>query len=161
MKNQGSLHGARGMLLFGAVLFAMGFAGIAQAGEVNIGYFGNVAIKGYDPVAYFTERKAVKGSPEFSHEWLGATWLFSRSEHRDSFATNPVSYVPQYGGYCADGLAYGDKTANIDPEAWRIIDGKLFLNYDQGSAAELEELPGQLAKAEANWPKLRARLLKE
>lgn len=161
MKNERSLQSARRIRLAGVVLFAMGFVGVAQAGEVNVGYFGSVAIKGYDPVAYFTERKAVKGSPEFSKEWLGATWLFSRPEHRDSFAANPISYAPQYGGFCADGLAYGDKTANIDPEAWRIIDGKLYLNYDQGSAAELEDKPGQLEKAQANWPKLRAGLLKE
>ena len=129
----------------------------AVASEVNTGYFGNVAIKGYDPVAYFTESRAIKGSTEYSLEWLGATWQFTGPEHRDLFAANPISYAPQYGGYCSGGLAYGDRTTNIDPEAWRIIDGKLYLNYDQGTAAELEQ-PGQLEKIEANWPQVRAQL---
>jgi YHS domain-containing protein len=128
----------------------------ASAREINTGYFGNVAIKGYDPVAYFTQERAVKGSDEVSHEWLGAEWHFSSDEHRKLFAQDPVKYAPQYGGYCADGIAYGDTTTNIDPEAWRIIEGKLYLNYDHGAAAEIEELPGQLEKAETNWPEIRA-----
>ena len=150
---------ARGLGLASAVLTAMLLAGPTFAGEVNVGYFGNVAIKGYDTVAYFTESKAVKGSPDFSHKWLGATWHFSDPENRDLFAANPISYAPQYGGHCAGGLAYGDKTVNIDPEAWRIIEGKLYLNYDLGVAAELEDIPGQLKKIEAAWPKIRAQLL--
>ena len=75
------------------------------------------------------------------------------------FSANPVEYAPQYGGYCADGIAYGDTTTNVDPAAWRIIDGKLYLNYDQGSAAELEELPGQVEKSVENWPTVQAGLL--
>ena len=129
------------------------------AGEINTGYFGNVAIKGYDPVAYFTESRAVEGSEDITAEWLGATWQFSTTEHRELFAANSIRYAPQYGGLCSDGVAYGSTTTNIDPEAWRIIDGKLYLNYDPGAAAELEETPGQIAKAEANWPKIRASLL--
>lgn len=134
------------------------FPGIVGAGEVNTGYFGNVAIKGYDPVAYFTEQRAVKGSEDFSYDWLGARWIFSSEKHKAMFAENPVTYAPQYGGHCADGVAYGDLTTNIDPHAWRVIDGKLYLNYDQGAAAEIEEIAGQLEKSEANWPEIRARL---
>ena len=145
--------------LAGSVLAATVMAAPALAGEINVGYFGNVAIKGYDPVAYFTQSQAVKGSSEYTHEWLGATWHFSGEENRDLFSADPISYAPQYGGHCADGLAYGDMTTNIDPEAWRIIDGKLYLNYDHGSAAELEEVEGQMAKVEANWPEVRAKLL--
>lgn len=148
---------ARCTSLLSAVAMTLGVVSSAFATEVNTGYFGNVAIKGYDPVAYFTESQAMKGSSEYSHEWLGATWQFTGPEHRDLFAANPISYLPQYGGYCAGGLAYGDRTTNIDPEAWRIIDGKLYLNYDQGTAAELEQ-PGQLEKLEANWPQVRAQL---
>lgn len=160
--NSGRFSYSAGRLcIAGAVFLAGAIAGPAQAGEINVGYFGSVAIEGYDTVAYFTERKAVKGSGGFSHDWLGATWLFSRAEYRDLFAANPISYAPQYGGHCADGIAYGEKTVNIDPEAWRIIDGKLYLNHDQGAAVELEEAPGQMEKAEANWPKLRAELLKD
>jgi YHS domain-containing protein len=132
---------------------------LVAAGEINTGYFGNVAIKGYDSVAYFTKQRAIKGSEDFSYDWLGARWIFSSEEHKVMFAKNPVNYAPQYGGHCADGIAYGDLTRNIDPLAWRIIEGKLYLNYGQGAAAEIEEIAGQLQKSEENWPEVRARLL--
>ena len=149
----------RGTLMTAFTLLVL-FAGMAaRAGEVNTGYFGDVAIKGYDPVAYFTMSRPVKGSQEFAFEWLAAKWHFSSDEHRSLFAKNPVKYAPQYGGYCSDGVAYGDTTTNIDPTAWRIIDGKLYLNSDQGAATEIEELPGQREKAAANWPKVRAGIL--
>lgn len=127
----------------------------AQAGEINTGYFGNVAIRGYDPVAYFTMSKAVEGNAEHSHTWLGADWHFATEKHRALFAANPISYAPQYGGHCSDGIAYDTITVNIDPDAWRIIDGKLYLNFDQGAAEEIEEIPGQIDRANANWPELR------
>lgn len=130
-----------------------------SAGEVNTGYFGNVAIKGYDRVAYFTEQRAVKGSEEISYTWLGTDWNFSSEKHKKLFSKSPVKYAPQYGGFCADGVAYGEFTTNIDPQAWRIIEGKLYLNYDPGSAAELEEVEGQMAKIEKNWPEVRARII--
>ena len=142
------------VLVFSLGLFAA--TSIAQGGEINTGYFGEVAIKGYDPVAYFTEEKAMQGSKDISHRWLGAVWNFSSEEHKSLFAESPVKYAPQYGGYCAGGLAYGDSTVNIDPEAWRIIDGKLYLNYDPGTAAELEEIDGHLEKTVENWPEIKA-----
>jgi hypothetical protein len=145
------------LLVFGGGLF--GGSGSVQAGEpINTGYFGGIAINGYDPVAYFTKGRAMKGSEAFAHKWLGTPWHFANANHRDLFATDPVKYAPQFGGYCADGVAYGQSTANINPEAWRIINGKLYLNYDKGAAAELEEVPGQITKAEANWPKIKAKL---
>ena len=134
-------------------------AATAGAGEINTGYFGNVAIKGYDPVAYFTQRRAVRGEEKISYDWFGAKWQFSNEKHKRMFSENPVKFAPQYGGLCSDGVAYGEVTVNIDPEAWRIIEGKLYLNYDPGSAAELEEAEGQLEKSVKNWPKVRARLL--
>jgi len=135
----------------------------AADGAVNTGYFGGVAIKGYDPVAYFTESRAVKGSPEFSQEFLGETWHFASGEHRDMFAASPVRYAPQYGGFCAGEVLFADVTSgvttNIDPEAWRIIDGKLYLFYDKGYAQLFEEHADEwVAKAEANWPTVEERL---
>jgi hypothetical protein len=145
------------LLVFAVGLF--GNVGSVQAdGPVNTGYFGGIAIMGYDPVAYFTRGRAMKGSEKFAHTWLGAPWHFANSKHRDLFVADPIMYAPQFGGYCADGVAYGQSTANIDPEAWRIIEGKLYLNYDKGAAAELVEIPGQIAKAEANWPKIKSKL---
>jgi YHS domain-containing protein len=141
------------------VLALFPISGLASAGEINTGYFGNVAIKGYDPVAYFTEHRAVKGSEEISYNWLGTDWNFSSEKHKKLFSERPVKFAPQYGGFCSDGVAYGEITTNIDPHAWRIIEGKLYLNYDPGSAAELEEVEGQMAKSEKNWPEVQARIL--
>jgi YHS domain-containing protein len=115
-----------------AVVFATAsIAGVVSAlanDSVNTGYFGGVAIMGYDSVAYFTEGKAVKGSEKFSYEWLGTPWHFSSEKHREMFMNEPVKYTPQYGGYCAGEVAgSGSVTVNVDPEEVKIIDGKLFL----------------------------------
>ena len=131
--------------------------------KVNTGYFGGVAIMGYDPVAYFTESRAVKGSPDFSQEFLGETWQFASAEHMDMFAADPVQYAPQYGGYCAGELLYADVstgiTSNIDPEAWRIVDGKLYLFYNSGTADAFEQDAEEaVAKTDGNWPAVEARL---
>src|SRR5437016_4674828 len=87
---------------------------------------GGIAIKGYDPVAYFTQSKPVKGSSAFTYQWMNATWWFASAEARDEFARIPEKYAPQYGGYCAYGVSQGH-TAPIDPEAWTIVEGKLYL----------------------------------
>src|SRR6478735_12012048 len=100
--------------------------------SVNTGYFGGVAIMGYDTVAYFTDGKAVKGSEEFAYEWLGTPWHFASKKHQEMFMSEPVKYAPQYGGYCAGEVANGSVTVNTDPEAFKIIDGKLYLTYDKG-----------------------------
>ena len=133
-------------------------------GKVNTGYFGGVAIVGYDPVAYFTEARAVKGSPEFSHEFLGETWHFASAANRDAFAADPVAYAPQYGGYCAGEILYADVssgiTTNVEPRAWRIIDGKLYLFYDLGTAEVFEKNAKEwVATADGNWPTVETRLI--
>ena len=113
------------------VLGASGFAASASADEViNSSFLGGVAIEGADPVAYFTEGKAVEGSDDFAHEWMGATWRFVSAANRDRFAAEPDRYAPQYGGYCAWAVSQG-YTAKIDPEAWTIVDGRLYLNYSK------------------------------
>jgi hypothetical protein len=141
------------------------FASSAPAGAgtaVNTGYFGGVAIEGYDPVAYFTESRAVKGSDAFAYDWLGATWIFATAEHRDLFLAQPVSYAPQYGGHCALGTAFGETTANIDPEAWSIVDGKLYLQYSQGAREGWEQdRAKRIAAADQKWPEIKARLESE
>lgn len=126
--------------------------------DINTGYFGKVAIKGYDPVAYFTMGKATRGDPAISAEWLGAEWHFATREDRDLFLANPIAYAPQYGGHCADGMAYVDTavTINIDPTAWSVIDGKLYLSYDPGSAKDLAEGDGLISKADTNWATYKA-----
>ena len=130
-------------------------AAAASAGEINTGYFGDVAIKGYDPVAYFTDHKAVRGSEAISYSWLGATWRFSSDEHRKLFLASPVSYAPQYGGICAEGVAAdGEATLNIEPESWQIIDGKLYLS----AAAHFQDRKLDVTAAERNWPIAHAKL---
>lgn len=89
-----------------------------------------IAIRGYDTVAYFTQGKPVEGSDQFSTEWSGATWKFSSQEHLDLFVANPDTYAPQYGGYCAYGVAQGS-LVKIEPDQWSIVDNKLYLNYNR------------------------------
>jgi YHS domain-containing protein len=113
--------------------------------------FEGVAIRGADPVAYFTEAAAVKGSADYAYEWQGATWWFSSAENRDLFASDPEAYAPQYGGYCAKAVSDG-YLASIDPEAWKIVDGKLYLNYSPGIQRQwLRDAEGNIAKGNQNW----------
>lgn len=131
-----------------------------ERSAVNTGYFGNVAILGYDPVAYFTDGRAVQGKPEINQSWLGATWHFASTEHRDLFAAQPMSYVPQYGGFCAGSVSMGKITDNIDPNSWRIIDGKLYLFGGSGGLEQdFDPAASQiLAGAEAQWPEVKKQI---
>ncbi|MEM7544501.1 MAG: YHS domain-containing (seleno)protein [Pseudomonadota bacterium] len=111
-----------------------------------------IAIDGTDPVSYFTKGKPVEGSADYTYEWRGATWQFSSAENRDLFAADPVAYAPQYGGYCAYAVSYGS-TASTVPEAWKIVDGKLYLNYSSRIQRRWEsDIPGYIASADENWP---------
>lgn len=115
-----------------------------------------VAIAGADPVAYFTQSAYVPGSNQFTHEWSGATWYFASAENRDAFASNPVAYAPQYGGFCAWAVSQG-YSAPVDPTAWKIVNDKLYLNYDSNVQARWErDIPGNIAKADTNWPEVAA-----
>ncbi len=128
---------------------------------VNTGYFGDVAIKGYDPVAYFTQNEAVEASAKYSHRWLGATWHFASAENRDLFIKEPAKYAPQYGGYCADGVSLGTVTTNIDPKAWRIIEGKLYINYDPGAADGFAKSPTKVVNSQKHWSDVQHTLVSE
>ena len=139
---------------------AVAGAGSARADDsVNTGYFGGVAIMGYDTVAYFTDGKAVKGSEEFTYEWLGTPWHFASKKHQEMFMSEPVKYAPQYGGYCAAEVVGGGVTINVDPEAFKIIDGKLYLIYDVDNADDFAAHAAEnIPKADANWPQVAANL---
>jgi len=111
-----------------------------------------IAIRGADPVAYFTEGQPVIGSSEFAYTWKGATWHFASAANRDRFAANPEQYAPQYGGYCAFAVA-NNYTASTIPEAWSIVDNKLYLNFDLRIRDRWErDIPGNIARGNANWP---------
>lgn len=133
-------------------LFVFAAAAFAED-PVNKTILGN-AVDGYDVVAYFTQGKPVEGSRDHEFEWRGATWKFASAEHRALFAKSPDKYAPQYGGFCAFGVSRG-YAVGIDPEAWTIFEGKLYLNYNRDVQAEwVKDIPGFIAKANANWPKI-------
>jgi YHS domain-containing protein len=119
------------------------------------------AIKGYDPVAYFTAKKPVKGKKEFSYSWKGQTWFFASAENKKMFEANPETYAPQYGGYCAYGLSRGYK-AKIEPEAWSVVNGKLYLNYNLDVREDwLEKQADYIQKADKNWTTVKTSKFKE
>ncbi len=113
---------------------------------------GNLAIRGYDPVAYFTEGEPVKGRKEFTLGWQGADWRFASDENRDLFAANPEKYAPQYGGYCAWAVSR-NYTAPTDPDAFTVVGGKLYLNYNKKVMEQwLEDRDANIEQADENWP---------
>lgn len=125
------------------------------AGEpVFTGEEGNVAVGGYDVVAYFTRNEPAKGSPEYSVEWRGAEWHFANAEHRDRFRKNPERYAPAYGGYCAFGAAKGKALAS-SPDYWTIEDGRLFLNLNEDVHGKWNaDRENHIKTADSNWPNL-------
>ena len=113
-----------------------------------------IAIKGTDPVAYFVQNKPVQGNSQFSYQWGKATWYFESAKNRALFISNHNKYAPQYGGFCAWAVSQG-YTAPIDPNAWKIVNGKLYLNFNQSVQRKWEQdIPGNIAKAERNWPRI-------
>lgn len=108
-------------------------------------------ISGYDPVAYFTEGKPERGSGYHVTVVDGVTYVFANAEHRKMFEANPQKYLPAYGGYCAYGMAVGKKFV-ADPEVWKIVQGKLYLNLDKGIQQKWDkDIPNYIKKADANW----------
>jgi YHS domain-containing protein len=135
-----------GLMMVGAVMLT--------ARAVNTDEQG-LAIKGYDPVAYFVAGGPAEGSAEFEWEWQGATWRFTSAANQARFAADPVKYAPQYGGYCAWAVS-NNYTAPVDPEAWKIVAGKLYLNYNRDVQARWEkEMSQRIKQADAHWPELR------
>lgn len=110
------------------------------------------AVDGTDVVAYFTQGAPIAGNPDIMHTWNGVVWRFFNADNRDAFAADPEKYAPQYGGYCAYAVSEG-YTASTTPEAWRIENGKLYLNYSRRIQRRWErDIPGRITAADANWP---------
>jgi YHS domain-containing protein len=115
------------------------------------------AINGYDVVAYFKESKPVKGDTQFNYQWKDTNWYFSSKENLETFRANPEQYVPQYGGFCAYGTSEGHK-APTEPDAWTIVDGKLYLNYNKDVKVLWNKNQSELIKkADANWGELKGK----
>ena len=116
-----------------------------------------VAIKGYDPVAYFKDGKALKGQESYAFEWRKMAWYFSSKQNRDVFAAAPEKYAPQYDGYCAWAMAEA-RLAETAPEVWKILDGKLYLNCSQTAYEKwCRDIPGNIKKGDINWLKFQKR----
>ena len=149
----------------GLAAAALAAAGVARAAAqtdtprpVNtLGSAEGLAIRGYDPVAYFREGGPRQGKPEFSVRHGGATWRFASAEHKALFEADPERYLPAYGGFCAYGTSRG-YLVKIEPEAWSIVDGRLYLNYDLGVRETwTRRTKTYIARAEGNWPRLTAK----
>jgi len=139
--------------LISSALLASSFTFAANV-EVNADA-NDVAIQGYDTVSYFTDGKPTKGSNKYTAAYNGAIYHFSSAKNRDLFKASPAKYVPQYGGYCAYGVAVQQKF-DTDPTAWYIQDDKLYLNLDKNLQKKwLSDVPGYLNKSEGNWTKIK------
>ena len=115
-----------------------------------------IAIRGYDTVAYFTQSKPVKGHDSFTIEWSGATWKFASQAHLDLFKAEPEKYAPQYGGYCAYGVA-NEGLVKIEPDQWTIHNNKLYLNYNNKVNKQWsQDISGYVSKADKLFEKLLA-----
>lgn len=113
-----------------------------------------IAIQGYDPVAFFTQNRPVKGRPEFASKYNGARYLFASTEDKSTFDANPAKYEPQFGGFCAY-AASQNHTAPVKIEAFQIVNGRLLMQYDLGVRKEFnKDTQGNLQKADKNWPGL-------
>ena len=139
-------------LIFG--IFTLAFLPLALAGKPPTFANGDGAIRGYDPVAYFTLGQPTRGLDQFSTRWQGAVYKFASADNLAQFEADPAKYAPQYGGYCAYAVSQG-YTASTDPDAWSIVDGKLYLNYSLGVRQRWErDIPGHISAANNNWPEV-------
>ncbi len=130
-------------------------ASFAADGDGAVFVDGGVAIRGVDAVAYFTQSERIDGTAEFTAEHGGAVWQFSSAENRDLFVAEPEKYAPAYGGYCAYALSLGAHKVTTDPDAWTIVDGRLYLNKTLRMRTLWQgDIPGRIEKADANWAKL-------
>ncbi len=145
--------------ILGILAVAVAIAGGGSAWaieEIYTGRFSSVAIGGHDAVAYVTESRPTEGSSDFEYRWKGAAWRFASQKNLAAFQADPEAYAPQYGGYCAYAVSQG-ATAPGDPNVWRIVDGKLYLNLNEAvGKIWAVDISGYIAKADANWPKLLA-----
>ena len=140
-------------LLFSAIAFSQS---IEQPAIVRVKYFDNMAgaLRGYDAVAYFNEAKALKGNAAFVFNWSGSNWYFKDQANLDTFKISPQKYAPQYGGYCAYG-ASENHLSPTDPEAFTIMNDKLYLNYNSKvKEMWLKDASLRIEKANSFWPAL-------
>ena len=145
------------IILFLSLGTAPVFAQDVTKTQGNISKSG-LAIEGYDPVAYFSESKAVEGKKAFSASDAGVTYYFSSPQNRDLFKADPVKYKPQYGGWCAYAMGSSGEKVEIDPGTFKVLNGKLYLFYNKYFNNTLKtwnkDEPNLKKKADSNWTKL-------
>ncbi len=144
----------RRIVLACSLVAALGASAAAFADKPPVyrGLFEEAAVGGYDPVAYFTTGMPVEGRKAYEYKYKDATWRFSSAENLATFKADPDRYAPQYGGYCAWAVSQG-YTAKGDPKNWRIVGGKLYLNYNNDIQKKWEkDIPGFVMQADGNWP---------
>jgi YHS domain-containing protein len=143
------------MKLLRILLASLFISSAAVAADlVNVDRHASIALQGYDPVAFFTQGAPAKGDPSIQAEYQGAQYLFTSTENRDAFQKEPAKYAPQFGGYCAFGVAKG-ALFPVDASTWVIRDGKLYLNYSADVAKLFaKDTAALLRDAETNWPNL-------
>lgn len=140
------------LALFAALPVTSLIAHPAFAAKPEVFATDGVAINGYDPVAYFSMSKPVKGAGAHVVSYMGADWHFASADNKALFEEDPVKYAPKYGGYCAYAVSKGG-TATTSPDAWTIYEGQLYLNFNTTvRGIWSEDIPGNVAKADANWP---------
>jgi hypothetical protein len=147
------MQAPRWIIVVAGLVLGAGLAGVAHGqGQPALNLDrADLAVKGYDVVAY-ADGVATKGRPEFEYRWRNAIWRFANAPNRERFEREPDRFAPQFGGYCAWAVSRG-YTADIDPEAWRIVDGKLYLNYSKRVQKMWEQdVRANIAKGIANWP---------
>lgn len=137
--------------IFAAAILFAGCATTPQQHELSINTQDGLALRGFDAVAYFAVDSAVKGDSKYEYAWNGAKWLFANEENLAKFKANPAAYAPQFGGYCSYAVSEG-YTANGDPAAWKIVDGKLYLNYSPKVKSMWEQnMNERIGKGDQNW----------
>ena len=140
------------LLTLALLVFTLTAFGQTQYFNLN-----GVGIRGYDPVAYFTDNAPVEGSKQFSYSWQGTEWHFKNQANLDLFIANPEKYAPQYGGFCAYGVSEDHKSPT-EAAAFTIVDDKLYLNYNMKVRTEWrKDTAGRIKKAEENWTKLKGK----
>ena len=142
------------MKSFSIFLMAILFSSATFAQEVKYYNSDGIAIKGYDPVAYFVQKKAIEGSDSYTFNWSGSKWKFMSQANLDSFRIDPEKYAPQYGGYCAYGCSE-NHLAPTDPNAWTIVNNKLYLNYNLNvKKSWIKDTTNLIKTADMNFPVL-------
>lgn len=135
-----------------AVTATLALSSASFAADIDVNANTNdLAIQGYDPVAYFTQEAPTKGLATYTATYKNAIYHFSTEKNRDLFRLSPAKYAPQYGGFCAFGVTKGRKF-DTDPTAWRVVDGKLYLNLNKDvQKVWLEDVPGYITNANETW----------